>query len=70
MSDFFKTTDLSYNELLAIYERISKDYQKETQENAELKKSLSHFRFENERLERRVNELKKQLSHEKNPTIP
>lgn len=52
MSEVFKTTELSYDELLAIYERISKDYQKETQENAQLKKDIRHYRSEIERLEK------------------
>jgi peptidoglycan hydrolase CwlO-like protein len=59
MSGLFKTTELSYDELLAIYERISKDYQKETQENAQLKSDIKHYRSEIERLERLVRDIKK-----------
>lgn len=63
MSELFKTATLTYNELLFAYEQIGTEYQKETQENAELKSSLKQVRAENERLQKRVNELKKQINH-------
>lgn len=61
MAEFIKTSRLSHGEIVAAFERISNDYKKETAENADLKKSLAYFRTENERLERRIVELKKQL---------
>lgn len=58
MSDFIKTADIPHDELLAIYERISKDYQKEAQENVRLKRDNA-FRAEIERLEKLIRSLKK-----------
>jgi archaellum component FlaC len=60
MAEIFKTTKLTYEELQRAYERIGADYQKETQENTQLKSDLKHFRDECERLEKRVRELKKE----------
>ncbi|MFK7113348.1 hypothetical protein V3468_02725 [Flavobacterium oreochromis] len=54
MSDLFKTNELSKEELIVIYERISKDYQKETQENAQLKKDIKFYKSEIERLEKLI----------------
>ncbi|WP_123910260.1 hypothetical protein [Flavobacterium covae] len=54
MSDLFKTNELSKDELIAIYERICKDYQKETQENAQLKKDIKFYKSEIERLEKLI----------------
>ncbi|OXA83693.1 hypothetical protein B0A56_00810 [Flavobacterium columnare NBRC 100251 = ATCC 23463] len=51
MSDFFKTNELSKDELIVIYERICNDYQKETQENAQLKKDVQFYKSEIQRLE-------------------
>ncbi|MFK7033169.1 hypothetical protein [Flavobacterium covae] len=59
MSDFFKTNELSKEELIVIYERISKDYQKETQENAQLKKDIKFYKSEIERLEKLISYFKK-----------
>ncbi|WP_444671121.1 hypothetical protein [Flavobacterium columnare] len=54
MSDMFKTNELSKEELIVIYERISKDYQKETQENVQLKKDIKFYKSEIERLEKLI----------------
>ena len=62
MSELFKTKELSYDELLAIYEKISKDYQKETQENAQLRSEIKHYVSEIETLERRIQYIKKQVN--------
>ncbi|MGR3791588.1 hypothetical protein ACUXZJ_12015 [Flavobacterium sp. TN-1] len=58
MSDLFKTNELSKEELIVIYERISKDYQKETQENAQLKKDIKFYKSEIERLEKLISYFK------------
>ncbi|WP_444647729.1 hypothetical protein ACSLMO_13375 [Flavobacterium columnare] len=59
MSDLFKTNELSKEELIVIYERISKDYQKETQDNAQLKKDIKFYKSEIERLEKLISYFKK-----------
>ncbi|OWP76554.1 hypothetical protein [Flavobacterium oreochromis] len=59
MSDFFKTNELSKDELIVIYERINKDYQKETQDNAQLKKDIKFYKSEIERLEKLISYFKK-----------
>ncbi|OXA83772.1 hypothetical protein B0A56_00580 [Flavobacterium columnare NBRC 100251 = ATCC 23463] len=58
MSDLFKTNELSKEELIVIYERISKDYQKETQDNAQLKKDIKFYKSEIERLEKLISYFK------------
>lgn len=59
MSEVFKNNEFGFDELLNRYQQISKDYQKETQENAELKRDIKQYRIENERLEKLFRELKK-----------
>jgi hypothetical protein len=70
MSDFIKTSELSREELEYVYERISLDYQKETQENALLKKNIIHFRNEIARLEKLIlhykNENRSKINHCRN----
>ena len=62
MSDLFKTTELTYDELLYAYEQIGKDHQKETQENAKLRSDIKHYVSEIETLERRIQYIKKQVN--------
>ena len=62
MSDLFKTTELTFDELLFAYERIGKDHQKETQENAKLKLDIKHYVSEIERLERHIQYIKNQVN--------
>lgn len=59
MSDIFPTKSMSKDEIIYHYERISKDCLKLAEENAQLKKSNKYYSEEIDRLEKRIQQLKK-----------